>query len=90
MNKRKKRAAQADRSKPQAAEDRPATLKDLLGADTIAKLKAQAEALQAEEARQAADKRRKEEEVRQAERKRQENDFAYLLANSSEDWRKFN
>jgi len=87
VNKRKKRTAST--TKPQAAEDRPATLKDLLGADTIAKLKAQAEDLKAEEVRQAAIKRQQEEEVRQAERKRQENDFAYLLANSSSDWRKF-
>lgn len=87
MNKRKKRAAPT--AQPQAAGERPATLKDLLGADTVAKLKAQAEELKAEEARQAALRRQREEEARQAERKRKENDFAYLLENSSADWRKF-
>lgn len=94
MNKKKKRAGSS--GQPQAAPkshshsaDSPATLKELLGADTVAKLKSHAEALKAEEIRQAAQKKQQAEEAKQAERKRLENNFEYLLANSSEDWRKF-
>lgn len=71
------------------ASDKPATLKDLLGAETVAKLKAQAEALKAEEAKRLEERRQREKEERLAEQKRLENDFEYLLNNSRSDWKKF-
>ncbi|MDF2923443.1 MAG: hypothetical protein K0R57_2357 [Paenibacillaceae bacterium] len=68
--------------------DKPATLKDLLNADIVSKLKAQADEMKAaEEARKQA-QRKQEEEARRAEQKRLENDFEYLLNNSKQDWRK--
>nr|WP_027084685.1 DUF3886 domain-containing protein [Cohnella panacarvi] len=63
--------------------DKPATLRDLLGADTIAKLKQQAELLKQEEAEKQAAKRAEAEAARLAEQKRRENDFAYLLEHSN-------
>ncbi|MFC5405924.1 YqkE family protein [Cohnella soli] len=72
-----------------AGEDKPVTLKERLGAGVIAKLKEQAELLKQEEADSARRKRQEHEEARQAERKRNENDFSYLLNNSSQDWKKF-
>lgn len=70
------------------ASDKPATLKDLLSADVIGKLKAQADEMKADEAKRREEKRKQEEETRKAEQKRRENDFEYLLNNSSLDWRK--
>lgn len=64
------------------AADKPATLKDLLGADTVAKLKEQAEAMKREEAAKQEAKRAEAEAARRAEQKRNENDFAYLLEHS--------
>lgn len=66
-----------------------ASLKDLLNADTLAKLKAQGEAVkQAEQQRNAEETARKAEAER-AERKRLENDFNYLLENSDPSWSKY-
>ncbi|RUS47216.1 DUF3886 domain-containing protein [Cohnella sp. AR92] len=65
------------------------TLKELLGADVIRKLKAQADELKAEEAAVRERKRQEEEEKRKAEQKRLDNDFEYLLNNSSADWKKY-
>ncbi|MBO9599859.1 MAG: YqkE family protein [Cohnella sp.] len=62
--------------------EKPATLRDLLGADTIAKLKRQAEMLKQEEAAKQEAKRAEAEAARLAEQKRNENDFAYLLEHS--------
>lgn len=59
--------------------DKPATLRDLLNEDTIAKLKQQAETLKQEEAAKQAAKRAEVEAARLAEQKKNENDFAYLL-----------
>lgn len=57
-------------------------MRDLLGADTIAKLKQQAETLKQEEAAKQEAKRAEAEAARIAEQKRNENDFAYLLEHS--------
>ncbi|MFC5700287.1 YqkE family protein [Cohnella faecalis] len=72
------------RSQPVKAEasDKPATLKDLLSADTLAKLKAHTDQMKQEQLQQAEQKRKKEEEARKEEQKRNENDFAYLLNHS--------
>lgn len=69
--------------------EKPATLKDLLHADMLQKLQAQADELKAEEARQQEEKRRQLEEERKAEQKRLDNDFEYLFKNSKMDWRKY-
>jgi hypothetical protein len=71
------------------AGDRPATLRDLLDADVIGKLKAAAEQLKAEEQQKKEKLRKEAEEARKAEQKRLENDFAHLLENSDPDWRKY-
>ncbi|GAX90231.1 YqkE family protein [Effusibacillus lacus] len=71
------------------AKEKPATLKDLLNPDVLAKLKTRQAEMEAEEARKREEKRRQEEEARKAEQKRLENDFEYLLNNSKQDWRKF-
>ncbi|TFE22758.1 YqkE family protein [Cohnella luojiensis] len=70
--------------------DKPVTLKDLLGAGTVAKLKEQAEAMKLEEAKQRESKRQEAEAARIAEQKLKEKDFEYLLNNSSMDWKKYN
>lgn len=74
----------------QAAADssKPATLKDLLNADVISKLKEQADRMKAEEEEKRLAQKKKEEEARKAEQKRLESDFGYLLENSKLDWRK--
>ncbi|MGZ9584455.1 YqkE family protein [Paenibacillus marinisediminis] len=74
---------------PQAATDKPATLKDLLGADVLSKLKAQANELQAAEDQRKEQERLQAEAERKAEQKRRENDFEYLLENSKMDWNKY-
>lgn len=66
----------------------PATLKDLLNPDIINKLKAQADGMKAAEAAAKEKVRLEAEEAKKAEQKRLENDFEYLLKNSSMDWRK--
>lgn len=76
-------------ARPAAAADKPATLKDLLGETTIAKLKEQATILQKEEDQRKEDARLKAEQARKAEQKRLDNDFEHLLKNSSMDWKKF-
>lgn len=75
---------------PAAAEtDKPATLKDLLGADTLAKLKQQSAELKQAEAQRLEEARVKADEARKAEQKRLDNDFEHLLNNSKMDWHKF-
>ncbi|MBW7474506.1 YqkE family protein [Paenibacillus oenotherae] len=71
-----------------ASQDKPATLKDLLSPDVLSKLKAQADELSMAEEKRLEEQRRQDEEARKAEQKRLENDFEYLLNNSSTDWRK--
>ncbi|WP_019912868.1 YqkE family protein [Paenibacillus sp. HW567] len=72
-----------------AAADAPATLKDLLSSDVLDKLKAQSDALKAEENGKKEAARKAAEDQRKAEQKRLDNDFAHLLENSSQDWHKF-
>lgn len=72
-----------------AAVDGPATLKDLLSSDVLSKLKAQSDELKAEENNRKEAARKVVEDQRTAEKKRLENDFAHLLDNSSQDWKKF-
>ncbi|MNN26121.1 hypothetical protein D3C81_1396200 [compost metagenome] len=69
--------------------DKPATLKDLLGADTIAKLKEQANELKKEEQERREAEQLKAEEARKAEQKRLDNDFEHLLNTSNQDWHKY-
>lgn len=68
-------------------QDQGPTLKDLLRPDVVSKLKAQADDLKAAEEQRKERARQEAEERRQAERKRLENDFEYLLNNSSMDWK---
>ncbi len=72
-----------------AASDAPATLKDLLSSDVLDKLKAQSDALKAEEHEKKEAARKAVEDQRKAEQKRLDNDFGHLLENSSQDWHKF-
>ncbi|MFB5763692.1 YqkE family protein [Paenibacillus medicaginis] len=72
----------------QAPQDKPATLKDLLSPEVLDKLKAQANEAKAEQNRREEEERAKVIEARKAEQKRLENDFEYLLNNSSPDWKK--
>ncbi|MNP87168.1 hypothetical protein D3C76_1878820 [compost metagenome] len=53
------------------------------------KLKAQSDALKAEEQDKKEAVRKAAEDQRKAEQKRLENDFAHLLENSNQDWHKF-
>ncbi|MNE69505.1 hypothetical protein D3C76_97290 [compost metagenome] len=71
------------------ANEKPATLKDLLGADTIAKLKEQASELKKEEQQRIEAARQKVEEARKAEQKRLDNNFEHLLNTSDLDWHKY-
>ena len=73
---------------PKAAQDKPTTLKDLLSSDVLEKLKAQADEAKAAEAQRKEEERQQAEEARKAEQKRRDNDFEYLLNNSSLDWKK--
>jgi len=65
------------------------TLKDALGADVLAKLKAQADAMKLQEAQARERERLEAEERRKQEQKRLDNDFEHLLNNSGMDWKKF-
>ncbi len=71
------------------AQDKPATLKDMLSADVLDKLKAQATELREQEHERQEQQRLKVEEERRAEQKRRDNDFGYLLENSKQDWKKY-
>jgi hypothetical protein len=70
-------------------EAKPATLKDMLNPDVLAKLQQQSQAMKEQE-RIAEEKRRKDEIERRArEQKALENNFEYLLNNSRLDWKNF-
>lgn len=71
------------------AQDRPATLKDMLSSDVLEKLKAQATELKAEEQQRKDQQQQEAENARKAEQKRRDNDFEYLLENTKQDWKKF-
>jgi hypothetical protein len=64
------------------SQEKPATLKELLGADTIAKLKQRSDDLKQQAADKLSAQRAEEERKRKEEQKRNENDFAYLLEHS--------
>jgi len=83
-----KKKGPAAASKP-APEDKPATLKDLLSAEMLGKLKAQQDELKAAEEKRREDERQRAEEARKAEQKRLDNDFGHLLDTSKMDWKKF-
>ncbi|PZT57292.1 YqkE family protein [Paenibacillus silvae] len=82
-----KRRASAPKAQAQA-QNQPTTLKDLLSSDVLEKLKAQADEAKAAEAARKEQERLQAEEARKAEQKRRDNDFEYLLNNSSMDWKK--
>ncbi|QDH20679.1 YqkE family protein [Saccharibacillus brassicae] len=65
-----------------APSDKPATLKDMLNPEVLAKLQAQANELKATEEERRQTEQRQALEAKQAERKRLENDFEYLLGQS--------
>lgn len=85
MSKKKRPAA----APAPAAQDKPATLKDLLSPEVLSKLKAQADEMKAEEAKRKEEARQKGEAERKAEQKRLDNDFEHLLNQSKADWRKY-
>ncbi|WP_166244743.1 YqkE family protein [Paenibacillus turpanensis] len=84
MAKKKVRQQPAAEQQP-----KPTTLKDLLRPDVLQKLKSQADDIKEREAREKEQKRLEAEKKRKEEQKRLDNDFEYLLNNSSNDWRKF-
>ncbi|MEC0230385.1 YqkE family protein [Paenibacillus alba] len=84
MAKKKWSSTSADTS----VQDKPATLKDLLRPEILEGLKAQADAMKAEEQARKDAIRAEAEAARKAEEKRLENDFGHLLEKSSLDWRK--
>ncbi|MCR2802944.1 YqkE family protein [Paenibacillus soyae] len=83
------RQAPRQHEKPAEEAKQGNSLKDLLGAATIQKLKAQADEMKLAEQKRKEEKRRQEEEAKKQEQKRLENDFAYLLDNSDPNWGKF-
>lgn len=86
-NHKKKRLQNTTQANTDSA-DKPVTLKDRLGAATVAKLKQHADSLKQEEAQQLEKKRAEVEAARVAQQKLNEKDFEYLLNNSSMDWEK--
>ncbi|MFF2093819.1 YqkE family protein [Paenibacillus sp. NPDC058174] len=76
LSKKRKTAPQPNSS---SREDKAPTLKDMLSADILQKLKQQAEDLKASEEKQKQDALAKAEEARKQEQKRNENDMNYLL-----------
>ncbi|MDQ1912492.1 YqkE family protein [Paenibacillus sp. GD4] len=74
---------------PKAAQEKQATLQDLLSRDMVDKLKAQANEMKAEEAKQKEEARKRAAEAQKAEQKRLDNDFEHLLNNSKMDWKQF-
>ncbi|KQO09581.1 YqkE family protein [Paenibacillus sp. Leaf72] len=91
MAKKNRQAApHASKPKADAADSQQATLKDLLSADVLSKLKEQSNALKAAEEQKKQDAAQKANEARKQEQKRLENDMEYLLNNSKPgDWKKY-
>ncbi|EGG37310.1 YqkE family protein [Paenibacillus sp. HGF5] len=83
---KKKRTAPAPRTE---TADKPATLKDMLDPQVLAKLKATTDSLKASEAERLEKERQEREAARKAEQKRRDNDFEYLLEHSEMDWKKY-
>ncbi|GGH39151.1 YqkE family protein [Paenibacillus segetis] len=74
---------------PVASEDKPATLKDLLSADVLSKLKETAADMKREEEQRKEQARLKAEEERKAKQKQLDNNFEHLLSTSDMDWHKY-
>lgn len=87
--KRKQQQAPANKAGQASEKDSAVTLKELLNADVLGKLKAQADELKQQEANRKEEARRQEEEKRKQEQKARENDFAYLLENSDLSFGKY-
>lgn len=85
---KKQQRQQSGHSQNSQQSDKPATLKELLGAEVLSKLKQQQEQLKADEDKRKEDERIRVEEARNVEQKRLDNDFEYLLNNSKLDWKK--
>lgn len=85
----KKKGRPAPGSSSATLTDKPATLKDMLGEETINKLKAWGDELKKNEEHRKEQEQIKAEEVRRAERKRLANDFEHLLNTSEMDWHKY-
>ncbi|GAB6931335.1 hypothetical protein JCM10914A_53180 [Paenibacillus sp. JCM 10914] len=69
--------------------DKPATLKDMLDPQVLAKLKETTESLKASEAQRLEQERQEREDARKAEQKRRDNDFEYLLEHSEMNWKNY-
>lgn len=89
MGKKMKSAnSSSAKSVTKGEKDHPVLLNELLSADIVNKLKAQAEELKKAEASRKEEVRQQEEEKKKLEQKRLENDFSYLLENSDPNWSK--
>lgn len=86
--KRKPAVSSSAKFTPKSEKDQPILLNELLSADIVNKLKAQAEELKKAEASRKEQIRMQEEEKKKLEQKRLENDFSYLLENSDPNWSK--
>ncbi|QJC53162.1 YqkE family protein [Paenibacillus albicereus] len=84
----KKNRGRAPEPRPEAAA-KAATLKDLLPAELVDRLKNQASDMRAEQERVREEERQRAEEARKAEQKRNESSMEYLLENSSMDWKSY-
>lgn len=90
MAKKKKTApASSHRASTSAQQEQGTTLKDMLSADVLQKLKAQSDEMKTAEEQRKQKARAEAEEARKKEQKRLENDMEYLLENSKLDWRKY-
>lgn len=65
------------------------TLKDMLDPTVLNKLKMQSDELVKEEKRRIEEEKQQREQQRKEEQKRLDNDFEYLLNNSTMNWNKF-
>lgn len=89
MAKKKAGAPRRPATKPEEASASGSTLKELLSAETLQKLKAHADSIKDEDRKRAEAKRAADEEAKRAEEKRLANDFGHLLDNSRLDWKSF-
>ncbi|MCM3630916.1 YqkE family protein [Paenibacillus glycanilyticus] len=89
MAKKKRPAAPSHRGSTSSQQEQGPTLKDMLSADVLQKLKAQSDEMKAAEEQKKQKARVEAEEARKKEQKRLENDMNYLLENSKQDWRKY-
>ncbi|GKU79472.1 DUF3886 domain-containing protein [Paenibacillus sp. L3-i20] len=89
MAKKRKSPAPSRKSDAGASQEQGITLKELLGAEVLSKLKAQADELKQAESDLKEEQRQKEEEAKKKEQKLRENDFAYLLENSDSKGSKY-